>query len=99
MILTNCAACAAPLSHTAPRCVRCDTRYCKLACQQQNYAETLFIPENASRDDQREAVAILVDATETRRRIFGANHPYTVNAIQKKEAAQMRLEDVDAPPS
>ena len=28
MILTNCAACAAPLAHTAPRCVRCQTRYC-----------------------------------------------------------------------
>ena len=28
MILTNCAACAAPLAHNAPRCVRCETRYC-----------------------------------------------------------------------
>ena len=28
MILTNCAACAAPLAHDAPRCVRCWTRYC-----------------------------------------------------------------------
>ena len=28
MILTNCAACAAPLAHDAPRCVRCHTRYC-----------------------------------------------------------------------
>ena len=27
MILTNCAACAAPLAHNAPRCVRCHTRY------------------------------------------------------------------------
>ena len=27
MILTNCAACAAPLAHDAPRCVRCKTRY------------------------------------------------------------------------
>ena len=26
MILTNCAACAAPLAHTAPRCVRCKLR-------------------------------------------------------------------------
>ena len=26
MILTNCAACAAPLAHNAPRCVRCWTR-------------------------------------------------------------------------
>ena len=25
MILTNCAACAAPLVHDAPRCVRCET--------------------------------------------------------------------------
>ena len=30
MILTNCAACAAPLAHNAPRCVRCKLRYCKL---------------------------------------------------------------------
>ena len=28
MILTNCAACAAPLAHDAPRCVRCKLRYC-----------------------------------------------------------------------
>ena len=33
MILTNCAACAAPLAHDAPRCVRCETRYCNLTCQ------------------------------------------------------------------
>jgi hypothetical protein len=28
MILTTCAACAAPLAHDAPRCIRCKTRYC-----------------------------------------------------------------------
>ena len=33
MILTTCAACAAPLAHTAPRCVRCWTRYCDSTCQ------------------------------------------------------------------
>ena len=33
MILTNCAACAAPLAHDAPRCVRCKTRYCNATCQ------------------------------------------------------------------
>ena len=33
MILTNCAACAAPLAHDAPtRCVRCHTRYCVTIC-------------------------------------------------------------------
>ena len=26
MILTNCAACAAPLANSAPKCVRCQTR-------------------------------------------------------------------------
>jgi len=33
MILTTCAACAAPLAHNAPRCVRCWTRYCDSTCQ------------------------------------------------------------------
>ena len=33
MILTNCAACAAPLAHNAPRCVRCKVRYCNSTCQ------------------------------------------------------------------
>ena len=33
MILTTCAACAAPLAHNAPRCVRCQTRYCNQTCQ------------------------------------------------------------------
>jgi hypothetical protein len=33
MILTNCAACAAPLAHDAPRCVRCLTRYCSATCK------------------------------------------------------------------
>ena len=33
MILTNCAACAAPLAHDAPRCIRCKTRYCDATCQ------------------------------------------------------------------
>ena len=37
MILTTCAACAAPLAHTAPRCIRCHTRYCNEACQRQHW--------------------------------------------------------------
>ncbi len=98
MILTNCAACAAPLAYDAPRCARCDTRYCKLAFRE-TYAELLFISENASRDDQHEAVAVIADATKARRRIFGSNHPYTINALETQERANMRLEDVDAPPS
>ena len=37
MILTNCAACAAPLAHNAPRCVRCHTRYCNANCQHDHW--------------------------------------------------------------
>jgi len=34
MILTNCAACAAPLHPTnAKQCSRCKTRYCNATCQ------------------------------------------------------------------
>ena len=54
MILTNCAACAAPLAHNAPRCVRCHTRYCNATCQHTNDAfaalgstvDDLLNPEN-----------------------------------------------------
>ena len=37
MILTNCAACATPLAHNAPRCIRCHTRYCSATCQQDHW--------------------------------------------------------------
>ena len=37
MILTTCAACAAPLAHNAPRCVRCHTRYCNATCQHDHW--------------------------------------------------------------
>ena len=36
-ILTQCAACAAPLSLDAPRCVRCHTRYCNQTCQHDHW--------------------------------------------------------------
>ena len=37
MIITNCAACAAPLAHDSPRCVRCKTRYCNSTCQHDHW--------------------------------------------------------------
>ena len=37
MILTTCAACAAPLAHDAPRCVRCKLRYCNSTCQHDHW--------------------------------------------------------------
>ena len=37
MILTTCAACAAPLAHDAPRCIRCKLRYCSATCQHDHW--------------------------------------------------------------
>ena len=37
MILTTCAACAAPLALDAPRCVRCKLRYCNATCQHDHW--------------------------------------------------------------
>ena len=64
MILTNCASCAAPLAHDAPRCIRCKMRY-----WDQDDAATL--------DDLREAVATLEDAERIARRVLGRAHPTT----------------------
>ena len=36
-LLTKCAACAAPLAHNAPRCVRCKVRYCDSTCQHDHW--------------------------------------------------------------
>ena len=66
MILTNCAACAAPLAHNAPRCVRCWTRYC------------VYRDPAATLDDLREAVTTLEELDRTARRVLGGTHPTTV---------------------
>ena len=39
MIITTCAACAAPLPRLAKQCSRCKTRYCGSACQAQHWNE------------------------------------------------------------
>ena len=73
MILTNCAACAAPLAHDAPRCIRCHTRYCNKTCQHDHWrrghkqickkihraggAEQYYADKN-----YKEAVAVAVEA-------------------------------------
>ena len=37
MILTHCANCATEIVRTAPRCIKCWTRYCGPACQRQHW--------------------------------------------------------------
>ena len=73
MILTTCAACAAPLAHDAPRCVRCKTRYCDSTCQHDHWrrghkqiCKKIHRAGNAEQyhADQKykEAVAVAVEA-------------------------------------
>ena len=75
MILTNCAACAAPLAHDAPRCVRCKTRYCNKTCQHDHWRRGQ--DAGATLDDVREAVATLEDVERIARRVLGGAHPTT----------------------
>ena len=78
MILTTCAACAAPLAHDAPRCVRCHTRYCTLTLRTRwNYARALYEDPAATLDDLREAVTTLEEIERTARRVLGGAHPLT----------------------
>ena len=73
MILTNCAACAAPLAHDAPRCVRCHTRYCNAT-----YLGGI--------DNLRAAVAMREDVYKRTRQIFGALHPLTQRRQRRLES-------------
>ena len=68
MILTTCAACAAPLAHNAPRCVRCWTRYCD-----STYASCLV-----DLSCFKEAKRLLRKTIPVARRVLGASHEYTL---------------------
>ena len=71
MILTTCAACAAPLAHDAPRCVRCKIRYCDSTCQH-DHSDI-----DATLDDLREATSTLEELARITRRVLGGAHPLT----------------------
>ena len=89
MILTNCAACAAPLAHDAPRCVRCWTRYCNAT----------YNDEGATLDDLREAVTTLAEITRTARRVMGGTHPLTVGIEGALREAWELLRAHEPPPA
>ena len=69
MILTSCAACAAPLAHNAPRCIRCHTRYCNSTY----YASSL---KNLSHFG--EAKSLLRKVMPVARRVLGDNDGLTL---------------------
>ena len=65
-LVTNCAACAAPLAHDAPRCVRCLTRYC----------------DDDYREDLRKALEIYEELVETSIRVHGEDHAMTESLLE-----------------
>ena len=69
MILTTCAACAAPLAHDAPRCIRCHTRYCDATCQHRETPFPLVISVAGLQGDE---VNFKVNPTTRLQRIFDA---------------------------
>ena len=111
MILTNCAACAAPLAHTAPRCVRCWTRYCEaqrvLGKRNQltlligaGYAVALYQDPGATLADLREAVATLEEVAPTGRRVLGGAHSLVVDIERCLRDARATLRERETrPPS
>ena len=89
MILTNCAACAAPLAHDAPGCVRCWTRYCDSTCQH----------DAATLDELREAVTTLEDAGRIAKRVLGGAHPTAMQMERDLQKARAALRARETPPS
>ena len=83
MIPTNCAACAAPLAHDAPKCARCKLRW--------RLVTSLYKCEGASISDCEEAVATLEDVIRISRRVCGANHPTFSKAPTALESAREAL--------
>ena len=74
MILTNCAACAAPLPHKAKQCSRCKTRYCRDSLKAAgNYATTLG---DLKRYD--EVKSLLRKPIRVARRVLGEGHSTTL---------------------
>ena len=91
MILTNCAACAAPLALDAPRCVRCQTRTV--------YARTLYFDPTATLDDLREAVETLEELVRIARRVLGGAHPLTEGIEDELQDARAALRARETPPT
>ena len=89
MILTNCAACAAPLAHNAPRCVRCKLRYCNATCQHDHWRRE---DPAATLDDLNEAVTTLEDTVRIARRVMGGAHPLTTRIEGGLRDAQAELQ-------
>ena len=92
MILTNCAACAAPLAHDAPRCVRCKLKnYVEALQAANNYALSLIDLKHPE-----EAKPLLRQTIPIARRLFEENDDTTLRmrwyyamALYKEDGATL----------
>ena len=84
MIITTCPACAAPLAHDAPRCIRCHTRYCNKTCQHDLGGES-------SAEEKREALQTLEEVAGVMRRVLGPAHPETLHAQEELGIYRQKL--------
>ena len=95
MILTNCAACAAPLAHDAPRCVRCKLRYCNKTCQHDHWrrghkqmCKKIHRGGNAEQyhanKKYKEAVAVAVEACADAASLIRAKRHKDVKTLLRK---------------
>ena len=94
-LLTNCAACAAPLAHDAPRCVRCKTRYCNSTCQHDHWrrghkqiCKKIHRGGNAEQyhadNKYKEAVAVAVEECADMERRLGKSEESILNVLNVK---------------
>ena len=86
MILTTCAACAAPLSLAAPRCVRCQMRY----------AMAFYHDHGSTISDLHKAVETLEDLELTARRVLGSSHPLVGRIGEALRESRAVLRDREA---
>ena len=107
-ILTTCAACAAPLAHDAPRCVRCKLRYCNATCQHDHWrrghkqmCKKIHRGGNAEQyhadKKYKEAVAEAVEACADDTKGQGCLGPHAPAALTRGPASHHRLAGFEVP--
>ena len=104
MILTTCPACAAPLAHDAPRCVRCKLRYCNATCQHDHWrrghkqmCKKIHRGGNAEQyhadKKYKEAVAEAVEIRHTLRRVLAHQLDWSLDDLEL-DSTERQMVDV-----
>ena len=97
MLLTTCAACAAPLALNAPRCVRCWTRYCDSTCHGASKSSILFAQANIAITYEclgrlEQALQMKRDVYSETLKLYGKEHEETLQAANNYAAGFLALQ-------